>query len=157
MVASIDKQTRGRAHLSLNRASPNPFCSKQKIVLTHSFTSVLTLPLKPKALRKDVVIFGYIKVYFSEQEKERLQQTATEQNLALSQLIRLQCREILNPTYTIIPSLLDAKDLSEYNGDKYVKVFLSESEHEKLQLAAKERGIGMSRLIYERLHANLHL
>ena len=97
-------------------------------------------------------IMGYIKVYFSEQEKEILQETATKQNLALSQLIRLQCKEILNPSYAIIPSLLDAKDLANHNGDKYIKVFLSESEHSKLQLAAKERGIGMSRLIYERLH-----
>lgn len=96
---------------------------------------------------------GYIKVYFSEQEKEILQEIATKQNLALSQLIRLQCKEILNPSYAIIPSLLDAKDLANHNGDKYIKVFLSESEHVKLQLTAKERGIGMSRLIYERLHA----
>ena len=95
---------------------------------------------------------GYIKVYFSEQEKEILQETATKQNLALSQLIRLQCKEILNPSYAIIPSLLDAKDLANHNGDKYIKVFLSESEHSKLQLAAKERGIEMSRLIYEHLH-----
>lgn len=92
-------------------------------------------------------IMGYIKVYFSEQEKEKLQETATKQNLALSQLIRLQCKEILNPSYAIISSLLDAKDLTNHNGDKYIKVFLSESEHSKLQFAAKERGIGMSRLI----------
>lgn len=122
-------------------------------MLTHGFTGFIPLLLIFKTLRKDVEILGYIKVYFSEQEKEILQQTAIEQNLALSQLIRLQCKEIVNPNYTIMPSLLDAKDLADHNGDKYVKVFLSENEHKKLQLVAKERGIGMSRLIYERLHA----
>ena len=58
-------------------------------------------------------ILGYIKVYFSEQEKEILQNAAKEQNLA------------------------------EHNGDKYIKVFLSEDE----------RGMRMSRLIYEKLHS----
>ena len=153
MVASIDKQTRRRARLSVSRASPNPFCHRQKIVLTHGFTGFFTLPSFFKIFGKDVEILGYIKVYFSEQEKEILQQTANEQNLALSQLIRLQCKEVLNPTYAIMPSLLDAKDLAEHNGDKYIKVFLSESEHEKLQQAAQERGVRMSKLIYERLHA----
>lgn len=122
-------------------------------MLTHDFTGFIPLSLIFKTLRKDVEIMGYIKVYFSEQEKEILQEAATKQNLALSQLIRLQCKEILNPTYAIMPSLLDAKDLAEHNGDRYVKVFLSENEHKKLQLVAKERGIGMSRLIYERLQA----
>ena len=98
-------------------------------------------------------ILGYIKVYFTEQEKEQLQQIANEQNLALSQLIRHQCDSILNPSYAIMSSLLDAKDLAEHNGDKYIKVFLSENEHKKLQIAAQKKGIRMSRLIYERLHA----
>ena len=121
-------------------------------MLTHGFTGFIPLLLIFKTLRKDVEILGYIKVYFSEQEKEILQNAAKEQNLAVSQLIKQQCHNILNPTYAIMPSLLDAKDLANHNGDKYIKVFLSESEHSKLQLAAKERGIGMSRLIYERLH-----
>ena len=98
-------------------------------------------------------ILGYIKVYFTEQEKEQLQQIANEQNLALSQLIRHQCDSILNPSYAIMSSLLDAKDLAEHNGNKYIKVFLSENEHKKLQIAAQEKGVRMSRLIYERLHA----
>ena len=72
-------------------------------MLTHAFTGFIALSFILKTLGKDVEIMGYIKVYFSEQEKEILQETATKQNLALSQLIRLQCKEILNPTYAIIP------------------------------------------------------
>lgn len=96
-------------------------------------------------------ILGYIKVYLTDQEKEILQQTAKEQNLSLSQLLKIQCKNILKPTYQLLPSLLDAKEYAEHNSDKYVKVYLSEKEYEKLQLSAKEKGIGMSRLIYEAL------
>jgi hypothetical protein len=67
MVASIDKQTRRRARLSVSRASPNPFYHRQKIVLTHGFTGFFTLFTLLKYTRKDVEILGYIKVYFTEQ------------------------------------------------------------------------------------------
>ena len=96
-------------------------------------------------------ILGYIKVYFTEQEKEILRQTAKEQQLSLSQLVKIQCKNIFNPTYQILPSLLDAKEHTKHNSNKFIKVYLSEKEHEKLQLAAKEKGIGMSRLIFEAL------
>lgn len=96
-------------------------------------------------------ILGYIKVYFTEQEKEILRQAAKEQQLSLSQLVKVQCKNIFNPAYQILPSLLDAEKRAEHTSDKYVKVYLSEKEYKKLQLAAKEKGIGMSRLIYEAL------
>ena len=98
-------------------------------------------------------ILGYIKVYLTDQEKEILQQTAKEQLLSLSQLLKVQCKNILKPTYQLLPSLLDAKEYAEHNSDKYIKVYLSEKEYEKLQLSAREKGIGMSRLIYEALIA----
>ena len=47
--------------------------------------------------------------------------------------------------------MLDAEKCAEHTSDKYVKVYLSKKEYEKLQLAAKEKSIGMSRLIYEAL------
>ena len=153
MVASIDSWYQKWAHKSVYRASPNPFCLRKKIVLTHGFTGFFELSIFYKHKGKDVEILGYIKVYFSEQEKEILQNAAKEQNLAVSQLIKQQCHNILNPTYAIMPSLLNAKDLAEHNGDKYIKVFLSEDEHEKLQNIANERGMRMSRLIYEKLHS----
>lgn len=96
---------------------------------------------------------GYIKVYFTDEEEHILRQAAEEQHLSLSQTIKVQCKNLLHPSNEILPSLLDSKMCAEHTSDKYVKVYLSEKEYTQLKLAAKEKGIGMSRHIYKALIA----
>lgn len=98
-------------------------------------------------------ITGYLKVYFTDQEEHILRQIAQELHLSLSQTIKVQCKNLFHPSNETLPSLLDAKMCAEHTSDKYVKVYLSEKKYTQLKLVAKEKGIGMSRLIYKTLIA----
>ena len=53
-----------------------------------------------------------IKSYFTEYEKELLEQAAKEQNISISKLVKKQCEPITNPTYKSLDALLDIEKAS---------------------------------------------
>ena len=93
-----------------------------------------------------------IKSYFSESEKEILEQTAKEQNISISKLVKQQCDTILNPSYKTLNALLDIEKISRHSSERFVKVYLSENEYEQLCKIATERNRSLSKIVYERLY-----
>lgn len=101
---------------------------------------------------KDVEILVTIKSYFSEHEKELLEQTAKEQNISISKLVRKQCEPITNPSYKSLDALLDITKASRHSSERFVKVYLSETEYQQLYKIAVDRKCSLSKIVYEKLY-----
>ena len=104
-------------------------------------------------MRKDVEILVTIKSYFSEYEKELLEQAAKEQNISISKLVKKQCEPITNPTYKSLDALLDIEKASGHSSERFVKVYLSEQEYQQLYEISLDRKCSLSRIIYEKLYS----
>lgn len=94
-----------------------------------------------------------IKSYFSEYEKELLEQAAKEQTISISKLVKKQCEPITNPTYKSLDALLDIEKASGHSSERFVKVYLSEQEYQQLYEISLDRKCSLSKIVYEKLYS----